>query len=271
MVDEVLFFVQGLEVACILAGIGMKKEVSSTYQREFFPMVMTGISFALFVFVNLFVRVMGLEPFYRFGLLLGILVLCFACITLVSRSGRVSRSASKTLTIAAILLFVFLSWAYLLHIAVDEATTSTTDPKDYEKVLGFIDYPNNPAAKQFPAKIPDNAQEVQFSYHPAIGQGGEVMCLKYKLDSDEIDSCQVVASQHATWMGEPNSGEKDLMLLVDESTHVFEYASSELPSDLNVYVRYRKPYRFHDFNHGELGLTAISSQRNEILFAFNRW
>lgn len=239
------------------------KNFCSVYRRAPFPMVMTGISIALFLFLTLFVRIVGLEPFYRYGLLVGILVLCFGMISLLTVSGRVSRSISTKLSVAAILVFVFLSWGYLVYVAWDEATPSTTDPKEYEKVLGVIGYPSNPATKQFPKKIPDNAQEVQFSYHPAIGQGGEVLSLKYKVDSDTIASAMRVSSKNAKWIGTPKSSEAKSMGVYDEF--------SELPSDLTIYLRYSRPYRLNDWNHGEVGLTAISVEQNEILFMFEEW
>lgn len=239
------------------------KNFSSVYQRAPFPVVMTGISIVLFVFLNLLIRIMGLEPFYRYGLLAGILVLSFGMISVFTVSGRVSRSVSTKLSVATLLIFVFFSWGYLVCVAWDEATPSTTDVKDYEKALGFIGYPGNPAANQFPEKIPDNAQEVQFSYHPAIGQGGEVLSLKYKVDSNTIASAMRVSSKNAKWIGAPKSSEAKSMGVYDEF--------SELPSDLTIYLRYSRPYRLNDWNHGKVGLTAISPKQNEILFLFEQW
>lgn len=226
-------------------------------------MVMTGISIALFLVLTLFVRIIGLEPFYRYGLLVGILVLCFGMILVLSVFGRVSRSMSTKLSVATLLVFVFLSWGYLVSVAWDEATPSTTDPKEYEKALGLIGYPGNPATKQFAEKIPDNAQEVQFSYHPAIGQGGEVLYLRYKVDSDTIASAMRVSSKHAKWIGTPKSSEA-------KSVGVY-HEFSELPSDVTIYLWYSRPYRLNDWNHGEVGLTAISQQQNEVLFLFEQW
>lgn len=121
----------------------------------------------------------------------------------------------------------------------------------------------------FPDKIPNNTENIKFSYNPAFLQGGEVFVLKFETDLDAIKSYSDLFSPKAKWIGKPSDSlAKTNGIFLGEFNRI---GYTKLPEDFTVYLFASKPSKPHDWNHGELSLVAISEQRGEIIFLADKW
>ena len=179
------------------------------------------------------------------------------------------RSKNSVRIAAALLLCLGLCLAYhAVRFAAETAMPQTTDAQDYAKTLARSGYPNDPGSAFFPAEIPDTAAQVQFSYSATMG--GTVFALKYALESGDLDVQEARFSATASWSGAPADPAAKERGIYPDSLRVLDYDTAR-PADLRLYVVHSQPYRRNDWNHGEVGLVAISREQGEILFFSSVW
>ena len=153
--------------------------------------------------------------------------------------------------------------------AIQEATTVTTDIGKYERVLKLAGYPNNQLIKYFPNKIPGSAKNIVFSYCPAFLQGGENFDLKFETDSESINNYSDKFSKKAKWVGKWSDNKTENNRIMTGTFGMIDY--DVLPEDFTMYLFDSKPYHPNDWNHGYLSVVAVSKQRNEIIFHSEQW
>lgn len=236
-----------------------------------FPASITVISFVLFIIVYLLVTMTVAEPYYLTGLLFAVPFCCFAIITGLTAVGKLKGFASKAITYHLIFALGLVSLFLFVSLSIDAATTTTTDLTKYERVLKLSGYPNDRLTKYFPDKIPDDAENVHFSYNPAFMQGGEEFSLKFKTSTKTTQTYIKRISNKASWVGKPNAPDSEKYGIFTGSLNAFYRDHTEMPADLTIYVMYSKPYHPDDWNHGENSLVAISQEKNEILFRAEDW
>jgi hypothetical protein len=248
-----------------------KLGVVSVFKKAPFPASMTVISFALFMLVYWFLTQTTVKPFYLQGLLFAIPFICFAIISIFTSLGTLNIFNSTIITIIVMITCSVALGSILFYLAVEAATTGTTDINQYEKVLKLTHYPKDPLIRYFPEQIPENAEEVQFCYNPAFLQGGENFALKFKTDPDSINQYIYSISAKAKWIGESNASDAEKYGIFERTLYIFDWGDERPPSDLVIYVTYSRPYQPDDWNHGERSLIAISKERNEVLFLADQW
>ena len=244
-------------------------KISTIFKKAPFPAIMTIISFVLFIGPYSFVTVTSIEPYYFKGLLFAAPFVCFGIITFFTVTGKLKIVASSVITAILIIVLGFASVFAFVFIVFDAATTVTTDIGKYERVLKLTGYPNNALIKYFPDKIPGNAKNIVFRYNPACLQGGENFDLKFETDSDFIKNYIDEFSQKAKWTGKSSDSEAERNGIFSGAFTTLGY--TDLPEDFTIYLIGSKPYYPDNWNHGELSLTAISKQRNEIIFLAEDW
>lgn len=247
----------------------MKGKLSAIFKAAAFPAVMTVISFVLFVAVYLFVTVTAVEPYYFAGLLFLLPSACFGAITHFTVTGELKTAVSSGITAAGILVFGVASLVGFTALAFSAATTTTTDTGKYARVLMLSNYPDNKLIQCFPDRIPDNAKDVMFRYHPACLQGGENFELKFKTDSAVLRSEADKYSRKAKWTGKMGDSEAEKHGVI--SGALGELGYYDLPADFTIYLMESEPYQPGDWNHGKVSLVAVSRQRNEIIFHAEDW
>lgn len=210
--------------------------------KALFPAIMTVISFVLFIIVYYFVTMTVAEPYYFTGLFFAVPFCCFAIITVFTAIGKLNFPASTAITVSIILPLGLASLFLLMLLSIDAATTTTTDITRYEKVLKLSGYPDDRLTKYFPATIPDNAENVHFSYNPAFGQGGEEFSLKFQTDSETIQTYIEKISNKASWEGKPSAPDSKKYGNYSGSLNKFYKNHFEKPSDLTLYMMYGRPY-----------------------------
>lgn len=146
----------------------------------------------------------------------------------------------------------------------DAALTQTTKVYKYERVLRITNYPENELIKHFPKKIPENAKDIIFQFHPAILQGGEVHRLKFETDSLAIDNYINEFTKDAIWIGKFDEAIETNYAIYSETFGYFGY--NPLPEDYTIYL-----FASENTNHGKLSLAAISPTNNTIIFIADNW
>jgi len=246
-----------------------KMSLRLIFKKAPFPAIMTIISFFLFIGVYTLVTMKSIEPYYLEGLIFAVPFIAFGLITFFTVNGKLKTDASSAITGVLIILLGFTSLFAFIYLAVDAATITITDIAKYERVLKVTGYPNNPLIEHFPNKIPDDAENIVFSYNPAFLQGGAFWGLRFKTDSDSIENYINQLSERAKWIGKSRDSQAKTNGVSWGTFSDLGYV--DLPEDFTIYIIYSKPYKPNDWNHGELSLAAISEQRNEIIFLAEDW
>lgn len=241
------------------------------FQKAPYPAVISAISLGLFGIVYGLDLLTAMEPHYFSGLIFAVPFACFAVVTYLTYKEELKELSS--LIITSVLIGI-LSWAMFLAFigsVFDAAMTITTDDTKYERALRLSSFSYALLENSFPEKIPDDAQDVYFSYQPAFLQGGENLALKFKTDADTIDHYIEEFSEKAEWIGKNRDSQASQHGVFTGTLDIFNYAASGLPYDLTIYVLMSRPYQPGDWNHGVLSLVAISEKADEILFLASRW
>jgi hypothetical protein len=247
----------------------MEKSESAGSPKDTYPLIITLISFALFVAVYVFLVTKSVNPRYFGNLVFAVPFVAFGLIAFSTRAGRIKPEGSAVLTLVLMIILGIVMLCLFCFRVLQESTTVTTDVTRYERVLRITGYPQNPLTKYYPASIPDSADNVMFSFMPAIGQGGQNTDLKFSADRYSIESYDTAFSQLAQWEGKAGSPEAEQNGIFLGTLAVFGYP--ELPSDFTVYVLEANPYQPGNWNHGSLSLVAISPKRLEIIFHAESW
>lgn len=244
---------------------------ASRLLKALFPGITTIIFFVLFTWVYWAVTNTAVKQYYFEGLLFAVPFVCFGIITCVSLTEKFRTSALSVITATLIVVFGLSMTGGYWIIAIDAAAAVTTDTEKYERVLTLQGYPNDPLTRCFPDKIPENAENIEFLYHPAFVQGGERLALMFQTDSDSIKSYMDRISRGAKWVGKTSDNEAERHGIFNGRLSVLSYTSPGLPEDFVIYIIDSEPYRSNDWNHGERSLIAISEQKKEILFLADNW
>lgn len=226
------------------------------------PMAFTLISFILFVMVYLFINLTTVEPYWLTSLIFAIPFVSFGCITYFTIKGKITKLTSSVISLLLTLILGYISISSFFMLAIDAATTETTDVAKYQRVLKITNYPNNRLTKYFPKKIPKEAKNITFKYRPAFIQSGEVIILKFEITSNVINQYMNDLKEVAIWVGNIKDSPNDI--LYSDIFRGFEYQT--FPEDFIIYV-----IAFDNTNHGEHSFVAISKVKNQIVFYANNW
>ncbi|WP_312940723.1 hypothetical protein [Oscillibacter sp.] len=230
------------------------------------PIIMTGLSFLLAILLYFFVTWQSANPYIWRGILFFIPCFCFGLITYLAYIEKISRLCSIILSLCLAVVSIVAASGLLVYLSIDAATTTTTEIKKYERVLRISGITEEFQPNIFPAEIPADAYDVNFSYHPAFMMGGEELMLEFKADADKINSYKKEFEANAAWIGNgPNTYAEDYGIFSGTLT------SFNLPYDATIYVISATPSHKDDWNHGKRLLTAISISENYVLFYAEKW
>lgn len=240
-------------------------------QKILFPLIMSILSLLSFIFVYILLITVPISPFYLRGLLFGIPTLCFAIITVLASKSVIQTATATLLTISMIILSLFASIGGLVCLAIEADSRQTSDVKTYERALSRLKGSYNPALSIFPETIPTQAEEVQFQYHPAAFQGGELLCLKYQVSQSVIKHYQTMLTRKAIRVYVASQVKIEETGVSASSLLLLDYETKGLPRDLVLYFTYSQPLQPSNWNHGTTAFVAMSQVRSELLFYYESW
>lgn len=247
-----------------------QKWVLNVY-RAIFPATITGMAFVCFLAVNWFLMQTSVEPVYEKGLPFAVPFLCLGAVTLLTALGYLRTAPAVGITILLAFFLAAGSICYLFWLSLEAATITTTDPGRYEKALSVLHASTRPGLEQFPEAIPQEAENAQFLYHPAMLQGGELICLQFQADSEAIEDYGRKFAKQSRWSGAPAQCESVPGDLLQRRIQVFDGGKQNRTAGWTLYLFYGQPSRPADWNHGEVGFAAVHEEENKILFCYEDW
>lgn len=148
-----------------------------------------------------------------------------------------------------------------------------TDPSQYYNVMQEIG--ENPAVNHFPSKVPTDAQNVRFHFHPSVFQGGSVLQLKVELPtsivegiySEYIDQAKVIVSP------------QEVISIKDEGVELRLPAfytggkSTEWPDSYDILFIESTSTGSEDapWNHGIIYGLSVSSSESVVVYWYEDW
>jgi len=241
-----------------------KTRKDSQMKKAIFPLIMTIVSLAVFVWLYRFVTIVS---FYLSGLLFAIPFVVFGIIALLAVKGKMK--CSNIVTGALIPVFLVFTCICLTILSIGMGFTEVKDVSKYKRILHEYNYPKNELVSHFPAQIPQDTTDVAFYFKPRTGiaQDAEYLVLKFQTDLESIEKYTQRFSSAASWSGTKEQAWK-------ENSHAcYCYLSpvgyEELAEDFIIYQLYRDPKEGR--NHGAIGFAVISSERCEIVFYAEIW
>lgn len=234
------------------------------------PAALTIVFLAFFMFACFVVTQRVITSHNWWAWVFAIPWVCFAILTIWVIRRKIGTAVSLALSsgLAVVLAAAMFFTGSLLVFHAN--TKGTTNPNDYKRALENSGLSGHLTAV-FPREIPEEAQNVSFSYNPAIGQGGEKLVLKF---TEEIESVQRLLDQFATktiWHGSTADVRAQDYGIFSEVTSLADDAQDGLPADFQLYVFYAQPSRVGDWNHGENSLAIVSQARCEVIYYASKW
>lgn len=216
-----------------------------------FPLTAAGISFAIFVFAGIFVA-LAVEPQYLFLLPLLLPTAIFLLIALAKHRRAIRDSTAMVATFILLLLLIPAWFFYSLYLMMIQSTKLTDDVRYYSRAFDTIDY-RDEIGRVFPEEIPEDAEDVEFTYIPGFLQGGEELRLSYKTDS--IDEWANRLSSSVEWSGSVGEYEK----LTGSSMFTAD-------ADDRMYLLFNEGY-----NHGKQCYATIDERMSRVSFYYCHW
>lgn len=191
----------------------------------------------------------------------------------------------KKLSILAAGLIALLILGFYLYPrpTIFESLGITSDYNQYEKLVGsrvestWPDLEGSPKRYSFlPARIPDDSEKIGFFYSPSFMQGGETIILRLKLPSSHLESVlQDLTTSKWTEVTDLNHTSLDRCCYIDFGIkRITEETASikELPMDFRIFLFHSDLDEIkRNWNHNFLAFTAISTDRNEIIYYAATW
>ena len=163
------------------------------------PFAAGGIALVCFLLV-LGVMAMAVQPLWGRTLVLLLPALVFFAVGAAARKGGLSSRTAAALTAVLAIVFFLLSVFYVLLLSIWTATEVTTDVRYYRRAYARISGKEAVSA-HFPASVPEDARDVEFTYTPRFLQGGEVFRLSYTAPEGEILRRSMLLRAAAEWSG----------------------------------------------------------------------
>ena len=220
-----------------------------TKKYALYPLIMAVVAQLCF----LVIVTNTIQPLWGRTMILILPSLIFCTVGLFALSGKLSKDATIILT-SVLTIFLFLaSVFYVFLLSIWSANTETTDVRDYARV--YDDIEDEKGVKNvFPKKIPDDAENIMFSYVPQLLQGGEVFELSYTTTEEKLTEWKTVLTREAEWIGSNKEWH--------EANHWGFHDEDS--------VRYHLDWD-GGFNHGEMCYVLIDEETNRITFYYSEW
>ena len=218
-------------------------------KHAIFPMVMSVLVFLCYLFIG-FCMSTCVQPPWGKTMVLILPSVILAVVAVLAFKGKLDSRKTENLTVALSVILIVASFAYTVVLSVQTSIVETTDVKFYERACKVIG-DREGVDGIFPEKIPVDAEDVAFSYHPRFLQGAEEFELSYTTTDDVLSEWAAFLEDKAQWIGSNEQWHR-------ENNWVFRGEDS---------VRYQL-YWEGDWNHNEQSYVLIDQLNNRITFYY---
>lgn len=199
--------------------------------------------------------------------------LVFVLLAWMAKKSRLRQRTAAIISIALVPLFLVFGLFHTVCLTLDAALSPTTNPAKYASLLEDLHYPDNRLIAHFPAKIPEDAEDVELSHNHAFLQGGENFSLCFRANREYIAAEAARFSSKAGWFG----SHEDAKRAGNEAGWMhFPMMSSAytLPEENTIYLLYSRPHEEsgkYMWNHGESCCVVINEEEGRILYQMDDW
>ena len=217
-----------------------------------FPITMAGLALLCFLFLA-FQMAITVQPLWGETMVLILPSLILSVVAVLAWKGKLDQRMTEFVTCVLSIILVIVSFVYILILSVWTVTTETMDVKFYTNAYEQIEGRKG-VIGIFPDKIPADAGNVEFRYHPSFLQGGEVLELSYTTTDDILSDWDVFLRDRAEWVGSDTAWH--------ETNNWFFRGEDS--------TRYQLYWDGGD-NHGEISYVLIDLTQNRITFFYEDW
>ena len=222
------------------------------HKHALYPILMSICAFVCFLSVFILMAD-TVQPLWGRTMLLLLPAVILGVVSLLSLNGRLSMNKTVVFTTILTIVLLLASVFYFFLLTIWTATTETTDIRYYSRAYDQIEDEDG-VEDVFPRRIPDDAENIDFSYTPQFLQGGEVFELSYTTTDEKLTEWAARLTREAEWIG-PNKEWHDI-------NHWSFHGEDS--------VRYHLDWD-GGYNHGEMCYVLIDEDANRITFYYSRW
>ena len=222
------------------------------HKHALYPIIMSICAFVCFLGVVLLMAD-TVQPLWGSTMLLLLPTVILGSVGLLSLNGRLSMNKTVILTTILTIVLLLASIFYFFLLTIWTATTETTDIRYYSRAYDQIEDEDG-VENVFPRRIPDDAENIDFSYRPQFLQGGEVFELSYTTTEEKLTEWKTVLTREAEWIGSNKEWH--------EANHWGFHDEDS--------VRYHLDWD-GGYNHGEWSYVLIDEDANRITFFYEDW
>lgn len=217
-----------------------------------YPIIMSICAFVCFVAV-LVMFSGAVQPLWGRMLLLLLPALLLGVVAFFGTKGILNATATTIWTTILAIVLLIASVFYVVILSIWTATTTTTDIKYYSRAYGQIDEEDG-VKEVFPKSIPEDANNIAFTYYPQFLQGGEVFELSYTTTDEKLTEWMTLLKSKSEWIG---------------SNRQWHTENNWSFSGMDT-MRYQLDWD-GDFNHGEICYVLIDEETRHITFYYSEW
>ena len=227
------------------------------------PAILTAVAFLVFLLICFLLTDITLEPVWEVLVLFLLPTLVMLVLTILTRTGVIAPMMGNVLAVVLSVLFFMTSGAGFIFLGFRAAAQPLTDIALYEKALEKHGWPDAALIAQFPAEIPEAAENVQFSYQPQILQGAGEHLLSFSLPDAAARPYVEEWEKTAIWHGPLSKLQSSPLSSYGVEYTVGQYVSA----DAEVWVFLAAPYHPDSWNHGKLAVSARSSDGRTLVYS----
>ena len=222
------------------------------HKHALYPIILSICAFLCFIVVVILMTD-TVQPLWGRTMLLLLPAVILGSVGLLSLNGKLSMNKTVILTTILTIVLLLASMFYFFLLTIWTATTETTDIRYYSRAYDQIENEDG-VEDVFPTRIPDDAENIDFSYTPQFLQGGEVFELSYTTTEEKLTEWKTVLTKEAEWIGSNKEWH--------EANHWGFHDEDS--------VRYHLDWD-GGYNHGEWSYVLIDEDANRITFFYEDW
>jgi len=222
------------------------------HKHALYPILMSICAFVCFLGVVLLMAD-TVQPLWGRTMLLLLPAVILGAVGLLSLNGKLSMNKTVILTTILTIVLLLASMFYFFLLTIWTATTETTDIRYYSRAYDQIEDEDG-VEDIFPRRIPDDAENIDFSYTPQFLQGGEVFELSYTTTVEKLAEWSARLTGEADWIGSNKEW-------LEAHNRIFSGKDS---------TRYLL-YWDGGSNHGEMCYVLIDEEISRITFYYSEW
>jgi hypothetical protein len=247
-------------------------ELRLFFKRTTLPALAALIFLYLFLKSYLTLTLYAINPTYFFSLLLAVPFLFFTGLAIYVNVKDVWVTGSIKATVIFAVIFAIsynLGYTYFLNEATNKIIN---DPSKYSRAVRLSSLYTDRRLDVFPEEIPDNAEDIAFTYIPLYRYGKESVTVYYKTDAETIRELKERFDSRCLWSGTCAEAQTFDVQMKYEHYKYTPYESAHavpLSDDFELYLFTSQHLETDAF--GLLTFAAVNEESCEVILSSAFW